>query len=53
MTDVAPPEALKAVLTAGAAPEPCSEGDSARAYRSGHLIALHAKTPMPAAASTP
>ncbi len=52
MTDVSPPDALQAVLPAGA-PEPCSEGDSARAYRSGHLIALHAKTPMPAAASTP
>lgn len=52
MTDVAPREALQAVLTAGAAPESCGEGGSARAYRSGHT-ALHAKTPMPAAASTP
>lgn len=51
MTGVSPPDALQADLTAGA-PEPCGEGGSARAYRSGHT-ALHAKTPMPAAASTP
>lgn len=45
MTDVALPEALQAFLPAGAAPEPCGEGDYARAYRSGLFITLHAKTP--------
>lgn len=39
MTDLSPPDALQAVLPAGA-PKPCGEGDYARAYRSGHLIAL-------------